>query len=121
MKIYTFLFYFQWGYINALWFYLHGNNDIIICIQINVSEVLRDIYFSKLVTLNSDTLKLNDKPYMYTFILLSVCPSIANCLEMHCYDSADSTICANCEGVVKDAPYYRAYKRSDDKKKCLRK
>lgn len=39
---------------------------------------------------------------------------------MHCYDTAASTICANCEGVVKGAPFYRAYKKSDDRKQCLR-
>ncbi|XP_052707847.1 uncharacterized protein LOC128183063 isoform X2 [Crassostrea angulata] len=49
----------------------------------------------------------------------TACPKIAHCLEMHCFDTAASTICANCEGVVRDAPYYRAYVRSDDKKQCL--
>lgn len=39
---------------------------------------------------------------------------------MHCYDTAASTICANCEGVVQDRPYYRAYVRSEDRKQCLR-
>ena len=40
---------------------------------------------------------------------------------MHCNDTASSTICANCDGVVMDHPYYRAYVRSDDKKHCQRK
>ena len=47
---------------------------------------------------------------------ISACPTIANCIEMHCYDTPTSTICANCEGVVRDAPFYRAYVRSDNKK-----
>ncbi|XP_061177042.1 uncharacterized protein LOC133185758 [Saccostrea echinata] len=46
------------------------------------------------------------------------CPTITNCIEMHCSDSAASTICASCEGVVMDKPYYRAYVSSDDKKQC---
>lgn len=67
--------------------------------------------------------------FLYKFWLSSIkhciyfflaCPKIAHCLEMHCYDTAASTICANCEGVVKGAPYYRAYKKSDDRKQCLR-
>nr|XP_034332757.1 uncharacterized protein LOC105327902 isoform X2 [Crassostrea gigas] len=48
-----------------------------------------------------------------------VCPTLSNCVEMHCLDTAASTICANCEGVVRDAQYYRAYVRSDDRKQCL--
>lgn len=55
------------------------------------------------------------------YISLPVCPSIANCLEMHCTVSAASTICANCEGVVQDRQYYRAYTRSEDLKQCLSK
>ncbi|XP_078321865.1 uncharacterized protein LOC111103999 isoform X3 [Crassostrea virginica] len=38
---------------------------------------------------------------------------------MHCYDTPTSTICANCEGVVRDAAFYRAYIKSDNKKQCL--
>lgn len=57
------------------------------------------------------------KHRIYFFL---ACPKIAHCLEMHCYDTAASTICANCEGVVKGAPFYRAYKKSDDRKQCLR-
>ena len=55
----------------------------------------------------------------YDFGILA-CPTIANCIEMHCYDTPTSTICANCEGVVRDTPFYRAYVRSDNKKQCLR-
>lgn len=80
-----------------------------------------NFFFLRLVILNSETLKLNYKPYMYTFILLSVCPSIDNCLEMHCNDSAESTICANCEGEVRDKEYYRAYVKSNDSMQCLSK
>ncbi|XP_056015772.1 uncharacterized protein LOC125675332 [Ostrea edulis] len=49
----------------------------------------------------------------------TACPSIPHCLEMHCDATADSTICANCEGVVMDIPYHRAYVRTDDRKQCL--
>ncbi|XP_061176006.1 uncharacterized protein LOC133184957 [Saccostrea echinata] len=48
----------------------------------------------------------------------SACPSIQNCAEMHCQETAASTICANCEGEVMDHPYYRAYVKSDDQKQC---
>lgn len=123
MKMYTLLFYFQCGKINAVWINLHETLFLylIICDLSYVGEVLREIYFSKLVILNTVTLKLNDKPYMYTFVLWPVCPSIAHCLEMHCNDTAASTICANCEGEVTDAPYHRAYVKSGDKKQCLSK
>lgn len=40
---------------------------------------------------------------------------------MHCYDTASSTICANCDGVMMDLPYHQAYIRSKDKKHCQRK
>lgn len=46
------------------------------------------------------------------------CPKIENCLEMHCHETASSTICANCDGVVRDLPYYQAYIRSDNLKRC---
>lgn len=49
------------------------------------------------------------------------CPSIDNCLEMHCEDTYSSTICANCDGVVMDQRYYMAYVRSKDQKRCQRK
>ncbi|XP_061176007.1 uncharacterized protein LOC133184958 [Saccostrea echinata] len=48
----------------------------------------------------------------------AACPKITNCIEMTCGDSAASTICANCEGVVMEKEYYRAYVNSDDKKQC---
>lgn len=38
---------------------------------------------------------------------------------MHCSDSAASTICANCEGVVREEPFYRAYIKSSTRKQCL--
>lgn len=40
---------------------------------------------------------------------------------MHCDDTASSTICANCDGVMMDLPYHQAYIRSKDKKHCQRK
>lgn len=54
-------------------------------------------------------------------IILTACPKIDHCLEMHCHDTASSTICANCDGVMMDLPYHQAYILSKDKKHCQRK
>lgn len=106
------LFYI-WCIINILFYqymYQHTNGS-----ELFLVNKFAPLYFLQIFDIHYFNLF---SPYLNE--ILTACPKIENCLEMHCHETASSTICANCDGVVRDLPYYQAYIRSDNLKRCER-
>lgn len=78
-------------------------------------------YFNKLYSEFKHIFSFSNIKHLKNYVILTACPKIDHCLEMHCIDTASSTICANCDGVITDLPYHKAYILSKDRKHCQRK